>query len=95
MNQGLTVHVRIGGGKNSGQGELVLPAGAATVCAALDAMAKTDWGRDCFLPGVQPPCLRAGQLLVLNCRMVQPWEFNQRPVADGDHLELAQVVPGG
>jgi hypothetical protein len=61
----------------------------------LTEIARSDWGAEIFDPQASPVKLLPGYMLVLDNRMVQPWEQEDRPIADGQSLKIVQVVPGG
>jgi hypothetical protein len=61
----------------------------------LGVLHNTDWGRDLIdLQGCNMR-LRPNLLLVLNRRMMQPWELAETEILDGQEIQLIPIVPGG
>jgi sulfur carrier protein ThiS len=61
----------------------------------LSEIAHYDWGETLIDLQASPPKLIPGYMLVLDNRMVQPWELEDHPITDGQSLKIVQVVPGG
>jgi len=61
----------------------------------LQAVSQEAWGERFFEAGDEPARLKPGHLLVLENRMVQPWEIEDTTVSDGQTLSFVPVVAGG
>jgi sulfur carrier protein ThiS len=62
---------------------------------ALYNMSKLDWAYHLFDSEASPSKLLPGHIVILDNRMVQPWDFGELPIEDGQKLKIVQVVPGG
>jgi hypothetical protein len=81
--------------KGKSHHQIRIPRPEAHFLELLAEIAQTDWGEDLFDREESPVKLLPGYMLVLDNRMVQPWEQENRPIADGQSLKIVQVVPGG
>lgn len=74
---------------------LALPSDCTRLSGALAAVAETEWGNPAFEIECDHPRLKPGNVLVLNNRMIQPWEIDETPIGGGEDLKLIPVVAGG
>lgn len=91
----LTLKVQMRTTKGTSTHELRLEQEPLMVQDVFDILAQQEWGADLFATTEAPVKLQAGFMIVLNQRMIQPWEFSSYPVRDGQELQFIQVVPGG
>jgi hypothetical protein len=61
----------------------------------LDVVAHQAWGMSLFEETEESTELKAGHILVLDRRLIQPWEIEEIHIADGQMLNFVPVVAGG
>ena len=68
---------------------------AVCVADAFNALRQQAWAGELFDPQESSGKLVPGYLVIVDNRMVQPWEINDIHIKDGQNLKIVQVVPGG
>lgn len=61
----------------------------------LEVVAHQAWGMRLFEETEESTELKAGHILVLDRRMIQPWEIEEIHISDGQVLNFVPVVAGG
>ena len=61
----------------------------------LEVVAHQVWGSRLFEETEESTELKAGHILVLDRRMIQPWEIEEIHISDGQVLNFVPVVAGG
>jgi len=91
----LTLKVQTRTTKGTSTRELCFEQDQLVVQDVFDILAQQEWAADLFATTEAPVRLQPGFMIVLNQRMIQPWEFGSYPIRDGQELQFIQVVPGG
>ncbi len=91
----LTLKVQTRTTKGTFTHEVSLEPDRLTVQDVFDVIAQQEWAGELFSACEKPAKLQPGFMIVLDKRMIQPWEFETYPVRDGQELQFVQVVPGG
>jgi len=89
------IEVEIQTSKGKSQNQIRITKPEADFVDLLTEIARSDWGGEIFDLKASPVKLLPGYMLVLDNRMVQPWEQEDHPITDGQHRKIVQVVPGG
>ena len=95
MVDAIKILVQVRGAKGLEDHEVRVTGDNPVLADLLSVVAGQDWGSFLFDHQKNPPDIKAGVLLILNKRMIQPWNADSTPLAEGDHMRIMPVVAGG
>ena len=95
-DQTTLVNVQLRGDKGAENYQVELPKRELTLLDVFEAVSGQEWGCKLFETGEDGKLKAvAGTLVVLNNRMIQPWDVGTTAVQHDDQLRFVPVVAGG
>lgn len=94
-NTGISINVELRTTKGSTTSMIREEGEQIVVSDLIASLAKTEWACHLFKTEGDEIKLLPGYLMILDNRMVQPWEAENTPVSEGQTLRFIQMVPGG
>lgn len=95
MTGSVRIHVQIRGQEGLAEYAVLVEADSPVLTDLLKVVAGKEWGKFLFDAEAEYPGVKAGILMILNKRMVQPWDADSASIADGNTMRFVPVVAGG
>ena len=95
MTGSVKIQVQFRGAEDLAEYEVLVEADMPVLTDLLKVVSGKEWGKSFIDTDAEYPGVKVGKLLLLNKRMIQPWDAASTPIVNGDCIRFVPVVAGG